>query len=336
MDFPWRPAVASGVGSLPYEDRDEAARVVLGELPEFPHVPELPWRGAGSEIVGRTAALLVDLHVDLQPSGWRLVDRGGFDERQARSALRADLDAMEIAAHGYAGPLKLQVGGPLTLAATLQRTRGDRAVADHGARRDLAESLAEGVAGHVADLAKRIPGASLVVQLDEPSLPAVLAGEIPTISGFGRLRAVRNDEAETLLRAVIDAVDAPVVVHCCAARLPASLVHRAGAVAVALDITLVDGEYVTDLAQAVDAGLGLWPGIVPSLEPETPPADRELAQRMVGLCRRLDQDPAQMAPRMVVTPTCGLAGSGVPWARHAYRLARETARTFADIVGVEQ
>ncbi|WP_222851495.1 hypothetical protein [Phytoactinopolyspora mesophila] len=336
MSFPWKPAVATGVGSLPYEDRDEAARIVFGELPDLPHLPELPWRGAGSEIVGRTATLLVDIHVDLQPSGWRLIDRAGADERRARSTLRADLDALEIAAHGYSGPFKIQVGGPLTLAATLQRTRGDRAVSDHGARRDLAASLAEGLAEHVAEVAKRVPGGSLVVQIDEPSLPAVLAGEIPTISGWGRLRSVDPSEAETLLSTVIGAVGAPVVVHSCATRVPVSLLHRAGAVAVAIDVNLVEGEYLTDLAEAVDAGLGLWPGIVPSAAPETPPADRELAQRIVGLCRRLDQDPARMAPRIVVTPTCGLAGSSPTWARQAYRLARTTARAFADIVGLEQ
>ena len=42
-------ALASGVGSMPgTDDREyaEAVRVVLGELPDLPHVPELPGRGA--------------------------------------------------------------------------------------------------------------------------------------------------------------------------------------------------------------------------------------------------------------------------------------------------
>ncbi|NEE02837.1 methionine synthase [Phytoactinopolyspora halotolerans] len=332
MEYPWKPAVATGVGSLPYEDRDEAARVVIGELADFPHVPELPGRGAGSEMVGRSAAFLVDLHVDLQPSGWRLIERPGADERAARSALRADLDALEIAAYGYAGALKVQVAGPLTLAATLERTRGDRAIADYGARRDLAASLAEGVREHVADVAERIPGASVVVQLDEPSLPAVLAGRIPTISGFGRLRSVDGGEAESLLRDVIDAAGVPTVVHCCAPGVPSTLLRRAGAVAVALDVALADGDSLTDLAEAVDAGLGVWPGVVPSTVPNTPPTERELAQRVVGFWRRLDQDPAQVAERTVITPSCGLAGADAPWARRAYALAAATGRAFGEMV----
>jgi hypothetical protein len=41
----WGPA--SGVGSLPGTDPAEALRMVLGELPDFPYVPELPGRGPG-------------------------------------------------------------------------------------------------------------------------------------------------------------------------------------------------------------------------------------------------------------------------------------------------
>ncbi|WP_211659020.1 hypothetical protein [Phytoactinopolyspora halophila] len=338
MTYPWKPAVATGMGSLPYVDRDEATRVVVGELPDFPHVPELPRRGAGSDMTGRGATFLKELHVDLQPSGWRLIEGESIDERRARSDLHADLEAMQFAAYGYTGPLKIQIVGPLTLAATLERARGERAIADHGARRDLAESLAEGVAEHVADVARRVPEASVVMQLDEPSLPAVLAGEIPTVSGYGRLRAVDESEAESLLRSVIEAAgsDVPVVVHCCARRVPTALLQRAGAVGVALDVDLLNRDDMKELTETVDAGLALWPGVVPSTPPNTPPAERELAQRVVGLCRRLDQDPREMAERMVITPVCGLAGADVGWARQAYTLARSTARAFADIVGDEQ
>ena len=39
---------------------------------------------------------------------------------------------------------------------------------------------------------KRVPGAKLVVQLDEPSLPAVAEGEVPTASGLSRLAAIED------------------------------------------------------------------------------------------------------------------------------------------------
>ena len=195
----------------------------MGELPDFPHLFELPGRGAGSDMIGRTAALLVDLHVDLQPAGWRLVDRPGRDERSAVSALRADLDALEAAANGYTGALKAQITGPWTLAASLERTRGGRVLADRGARRDVAQSLAEGLAQHIADVARRVPGAVVVGQVDEPGLPAVLAGSLPTESGFGRLGAVPATEAESELAAVLAEAGEWPVVHCCAANPPVGI-----------------------------------------------------------------------------------------------------------------
>ena len=184
--------VATGVGSLPGTDPAEATRTVFGELPDLPHVPELPARGAGADMIGRGAAFLVDLPVDLQPSGWRLVDRPGRDLRRSLDFLARDLDTLEDLAQDYAGPLKLQVAGPWTLAATVELHYGDKAVSDPGATRDLTQSLAEGVRRHVADMAGRLPGAQIVLQLDEPALPAVLVGDVPTASGFGTLRAVEE------------------------------------------------------------------------------------------------------------------------------------------------
>ena len=57
------------------------------------------------------------------------------------------------------GRFKIQVAGPWTLAATVEKPRGDQVLADRGARRELAQALAEGVRGHVADLRRRLPDA---------------------------------------------------------------------------------------------------------------------------------------------------------------------------------
>ena len=60
--------VATGTGPWPGADPLEAARAVLGDLAGdagLPFLPELPDRGPGADGVGRTAALLVELPVDL-------------------------------------------------------------------------------------------------------------------------------------------------------------------------------------------------------------------------------------------------------------------------------
>ncbi len=77
MSFPWPRGSATGVGSLPGIDIAEAQRTVLGELPDLPHLAELPARGPGADMIGRTAALLVELPVELYAARWRVASRPG-------------------------------------------------------------------------------------------------------------------------------------------------------------------------------------------------------------------------------------------------------------------
>jgi methionine synthase II (cobalamin-independent) len=318
---------------LPGTDIDEALRLVFGELPDFPHLPELPQRGPGADMVGRGAALLSDLHVDLQPSGWRLVDRPGMDERRARDLLARDLDALERHAAGYTGPLKLQAPGPWTLAAALERSRGDRALADGGARRDLAASLAEGLRDHITEIAKRVPGASLCLQLDEPSMPAVIAGTVPSAVGYKTLAPVDEPAAVELLKAVIDAVlavDAVPLVHCCAAHPPIDVFRAAGARAVNVDSAQLDLTDDDTIGSAVEGNTCLLLGLVPAAGPGVPPIVRDVVTPARGLWRRLGFAPERLANVVVVTPACGLAGASDGWVRTALQLVRQAARVLLE------
>src|SRR5215472_17627979 len=223
---------------MPGTDAAEASRVVLGELPDLPYLPELPDRGAGADLTGRTAALLVDMPVEVTPRGWRIAERPGRDLRRARGLLSSDLDAMEEALDGYQGLLKVQVAGPWTLAATVEQPRSlNPALADPGLVADLASSLAEGVAAHVAEVAKRVPRATLLVQLDEPALPSVIEGSVPTASGLSRVRAVDEEVLRERLHEVLVAPRRYTVVHCCSRDVPFGIITGAGADAVSFDIS---------------------------------------------------------------------------------------------------
>jgi methionine synthase II (cobalamin-independent) len=318
---PWGPA--SGVGSLPGDDPAEGLRLVVGELPDFPHLPELPGRGAGADMIGRSAALLVDLAVDLTPAGWRLVPRTGMDQRRAREFLARDLDALADVAEGYTGPFKVQAAGPWTLAAGLERSRGDRAVVDPGARRDLAQSLAEGLTAHVAAVAARVPGARIVVQLDEPSVPAVLQGALPTVSGFGRLPAVEATAVEQELTALIQGLPEPVVLHCCTARMPLDLFRASGAAGVSFDLGLVQD--LDAVGTAIEAGTHLFPGVVPSTDTDLP-APRSTASRVQAWWRELGFPADDLSAAVTLTPSCGLAGATPAYARRAMAHVREAAK----------
>jgi methionine synthase II (cobalamin-independent) len=317
----WGPA--SGVGSLPGTDPAEAMRLVFGELPDFAHLPELPGRGAGADLIGRSAALLVDLAVDLTPAGWRLVPRSGVDQRRAREFLDRDLDALYDVAEGYAGPLKVQAAGPWTLAAGLERTRGDRAVVDAGARRDLAQSLAEGLSAHVAAVAARVPGATVVLQLDEPSVPAVLQGGLPTVSGFGKLAAVEESVVEQELTALLERLPGPVVLHCCASRMPLDLFRAAGAAAVSFDLGLVQD--LDAVGTAIEAGVHLFPGVVPGTDSPLPAA-KATGSRVRAWWNELGFPVEQLADAVTLTPACGLAGATPAYAAAAMAHVREAAK----------
>ena len=324
---------ATGVGSFPGADAtafDEALRVTFGTLTDLPHLPELPGRGAGASMTGRALAVVAELGADLQPAGWRITGAApGIDQRRARSLLAQDLDALEEQAQGYDGRLKVQVTGPWTLAATVERPKGDRVLADHGARRELAQALAEGVRDHVRDVRRRVPGAEVVVQLDEPALPAVLAGTVPTASGFHRHRSVPPPDASAALEWVLGAVTgsgATPVVHCCAADVPFGLLTGAGAQGVSFDLDQVGAAGYDAVAELLESGRTVMLGVVPATDADPEPDDGALTARVLRLLDMLGLDPAAETGDLVVTPTCGLAGASSRWARRAYELSGRVAR----------
>ena len=323
---------ATGIGSMPGDDArayDEALRVVLGEVPDLVFLPELPGRGAGAHLTGRGLAVAEGLGADVQPAGWRLTDAVGADLRRARSLLAQDLDALEEQTQGYAGTLKVQVAGPWTLAATVEKPRGDKVLADHGARRDLAQALAEGVRAHVADVRRRVPGAArLVVQVDEPALVAVLGAGVPTASGFGRHRAVHPPEASAALGWVLDAIagaGAEPWVHACAAGTPLDLLRGAGASGLAVDLDQVTAAGHDQLAEALESGGTVALGVVPTTEPGAVPSDGDVAERVLRWFDMLGLDLGALPGEVVVTPACGLAGATPGWARRALETSRRAA-----------
>lgn len=328
--WPWGVGTATGIGSLPGTDVAEAQRIVLGELPALPHLPELPARGPGADLIGRTGGLLVELPVELYAARWRIAPRPGRDLRRARDLMERDLDQLAEQAEEYAGPVKVQAAGPFTLAASLELPIGGRLLRDPGAVRDLAGSLGEGLRGHVAAVARRLPRATVLLQLDEPSLPAVLAGRVPTESGFGTHRAVGSEVARTLLHGVIEAAGVPTVVHCCAPDVPLDLIRTAGAVGVALDLDLVTD--LDPLGEAIDAGLGLLAGAAPALPPPAgrAPTSAQVADRVRRVWDQLGFPRRRLAEQVVVTPACGLAGATPAYVRTVLAACRDAGRRLAE------
>jgi methionine synthase II (cobalamin-independent) len=337
--WPWPGGAATGIGSMPGDDFAEALRTVLGELPDLPYLPELPDRGPGADLIGRSAALLVDLPVELYAARWRVTSHPGRDVRAARDLLERDLDTMLEQAGGYVGTFKVQAAGPWTLAASLELPIGGRLLHDHGATRDLAASLAEGLRLYVAEVRARLPRANVLLQLDEPSLPAVLAARIPTESGLATLRAPQPAVVRTALASVVDAVGVPVVAHCCAPDVPLELLREAGVAGVAVDLALVSD--LDALGELLDAGVGLFAGAQDTRAggaagrsspriATRPPSAPEIADRIRSVWHKLGFPVAQLAAQVVVTPACGLAGLAPAAVRPILTACREAGLRLAD------
>jgi hypothetical protein len=334
---------------MPGTDPAEAMRVVAGELPDFPHLPELPDRGPGADLTGRTAALLVEIAAEVTPRGWRLAERPGRDLSRARTMLSSDLDVMEEVLDGFRGPLKIQLCGPWTLAATLELPRTlNVAIADPGAVADLTASLAEGAAAHVAEVGKRVPGARIVVQLDEPALSAVAGGEVPTASGLSRIAPVEADVLRERLAQVIASTGKYTVVHSCSTAVPFGIIRAAGAGALSFDLSQLRRGEEDAVAEAAEAGLGLLTGAIPAVPapagpgPAGPtgtvaPGDgsaeaRQAAERVISLWRRLGLPLETCAEQAVITPACGLAGASPAQARAALTRCREAGSMLAELI----
>ncbi|MFC8527038.1 methionine synthase [Nocardia sp. NPDC057227] len=329
-----RGGVATGVGSWPGTDPREAAATVVGELPGLAHLVELPARGVGADLLGRGCALLVDLPFDSTTRGYRFAARPGGVARRAHDLLRTDLDALEEAwekagAPGTGRPVKLQVAGPLTLAAEVELVNGHRVLTDPGARRDLAESLAEGLARHAAEVGKRLD-APVVLQLDEPLAGSVLEGSLRGVSGLDSVRALPEPEALELLDTVIRAQGAPVIVHSCAEPPPLGLFRASGAAALAIDVALLRTADLDGVGETLDAGKLVVLGLVPSAEPAGAPGWREFAEPGARLVDRLGFSRRTLAERVLVSPACGLAGATPEWARRALDLTADIARAYTE------
>jgi hypothetical protein len=324
---------AGGVGSWPGTSVREAVRTVRDLLVDgdglgLPYLPETPARGPGADIIGRGAGMLVDLPIDLQPSGWRLVDRPGRDAERTASMRREDLDELAEAYDGYEGELQVQVAGPWTLAASLRLTRGERVVGDPGAAADLVASLAEGAAAFVGEARRLVPGADVVLQVDEPSLPAVLEGSLPTSSGYDRVRAVDPQVVADGLRAVLAAHDGPTVLHCCHPRAPLPLLRATGAGALAVDLTDASPVRWESVAATLEAGTGVHAGV---LATDGSTGDEAAARTLLTGLERAGLA-ADVLDRVVVTPACGLSALTPEGARRVQRAALDTARRLTEEV----
>lgn len=320
---------------MPGTDPREAAAVVVGEL-GLPHLPELPGRGVGSDLIGRSAGLLVEIPVDYVHRNYRLAAAPTAETRRARDYLRWDLDALEECwetggLRGEHEVLKVQACGPYTFAAHVELRGGHKLIRDAGALRDVAESLAAGLRAQAEDLERRL-GVRVVVALDEPEIGRVLDGTVTPLTRLDPIAPIPVPEIVAGLETFAAQVNRPMLVHSCA-RPRWDLLRDLPSFAVSMDLTLLRECDYDALGGVLDAGRVLAAGVVPTDDPGLPRTQvvDDLVARLQGLVDRIGLPRTVLRDQLLVTPTCGLAGASDAWARTALAIAGEVAEGVATL-----
>jgi cytosine/adenosine deaminase-related metal-dependent hydrolase len=105
---------------------------------------------------------------------------------------------------------------------------------------------------------------------------------------------------------------------------------RSGFAALSLDATLLTPSDDDAVAEAVEAGVGLLLGLVPTAGGSAPVASaHDVAAPARELWHRTGLPPDGLA-RVAVTPACGLAGRSPQDARATLELCAATARSLTD------
>jgi hypothetical protein len=86
------------------------------------------------------------------------------------------------------------------------------------------------------------------------------------------------------------------------------------------------------LGETIDAGTGLFFGVVPGTDTALPSLEATGAP-VRELWRRLGFKPADLPRQVVITPACGLAGASPSYVRTALKRCRETARMLYEAAG---
>ena len=219
---------------------------MFGELPDLPLLPELPDRGPGADMIGRERGAARRPARRDRPV--RLAARGAPRPRPAPRAGLARPRPRRARAGGRRVRRHAQGAGrrPVDRWPRLElpiRARGGQRPR-RGAR--PGRLAGRGAAGAPGRRRAARPRARVVLQLDEPSLPAVLAGQVPTPSGYGTVRSVAAATVRDGLRAVleVDRGGRPGGALLRIADAPFALLRDAGADALSVDLaTLGVREY---------------------------------------------------------------------------------------------
>ena len=349
-------AMATGIGSLPFEDPQEALALILAELPQCPHWPQLPLRSRQEHFVHQFLQPLADCGILVcQNHRWffdRTSDTSADSlttfyanclaaEEGDQAALESFLPPPEAAAglhaflsRGDAGGLgrqaafgKGQIAGPLTIALEMKDEQGRPAYYQGDLRDIIVRNLALNARSQAAAIAS----------LD--LIPMVFIDD-PVVSAFGsRLHLALGREAivEDLnfIAAAVHAEKGLVGVHSCEA-VDWSLLTDTTVDIISVDTYRFGASllpYAAQLSDFLMRGHTIAWGIVPTVDDCFDESAASLLQRLNDLWEKLFAEGPprhQVIRQSMITPACGTGLLSPAQARQIYRLTAAVSASLVD------
>jgi hypothetical protein len=343
--------LATGIGSLPFKDPQEALELIFAELPDMPHWPQLPRRSEREHFVHQFLQPLMDCGM-LTAEGKRwFLDASGENSAacltefytgclsaeagddacrqaylpspEAAAGLHAFLDRVRTGGLKQPGYLKGQIAGPLSVALELKDRQG-RPAYYHGDLRDtVVRTLALNAGCQAAALSGF--GATPVVFVDDPAVGA-----------YGSRLHLALDremiiEDLNVIFGAIQSENALAGIHCCEA-VDWSLVLETRAQILSMDAYRFGASlipYKDHLRRFVERGGVIAWGIVPTLDDPFGESVESLLQRLDALWKDLFPNSTlreNVRRQSMLTPACGTGLLTEEQARHIYRLTAGLSR----------
>lgn len=333
--------LATGIGSLPLTDPDEAVALALRYLPEAPLWPQLPRRGLLEQMGGQYSEALPGLVTD-EPRGRLWFDTSRdltpdlelfFDRYLAKddahfriseryaAGLYAFLRSLERRPPESARFLKGHVTGPLTAGLSYKDEQGRDIIHNETLFDAVVKNLAMKAAWQVGLLGRY--GKPVIVFIDEPAMETLGSA---FSAAAPELIAEKLDE-------IVDAIHERggiAGIHCCGnADWPLLFGTR-------VDIVNFDAcdylervlLYPVEIRTFVARGGALAWGIVPTTSFTGAETAEGQIEKLEGALRRLETpglSRTALLRRSIITPACGLGSLGVEQAEAILRLALEIA-----------
>jgi methionine synthase II (cobalamin-independent) len=337
--------LATGIGSIPHQNEENALDFLLQCFPAIPFWPQLPQRSFLEGMVAQYSEGFPSLRIDEKSQKIWIDTSHGFEQEVERFYQWVEEGAVEpfriskgrarglrmleiLASEKHRKAIKFvkgQVTGPITFGLALTDQEQRPIFYDPTLKDILIKHISSKARWMEKEFHDVLPGTETILFFDEPSL-----------STYGSAFSSLNREDTVLaLNECFDSVKGLKGVHCCGNTDWSLLLETR------LDILSFDAyEYLDTLSLYPEelkgflsrGGILAW-GIVPTSEAILKEDAQSLLKRFKEGVATLTQKgiDSELLRRAILTPSCGTASLSVPLAERVFQVTAEVSRRLREV-----